>query len=135
MTMTSSPPAEIQELIVTHINAFNTNNVDLFLSVFGENAIIIDGIAPFRWLNPNAPANWLSDVEKWRKDLGVTYERLDYKMGFCTVEGSYAYAVVSGHLTVTIKGQNVVRTGTLAYTFAKHGETWKIEAQAWGRTS
>ena len=39
------------------------------------------------------------------------------------------------NLVVTIKGKTVVRTGTLAYTFAKHGEEWKVEAQAWGRTS
>ena len=38
-------------------------------------------------------------------------------------------------LSVTIKGQAVVRTGTLAYTFAKRDGVWKIEAQAWGRTS
>lgn len=56
-------------------------------------------------------------------------------MGFWTVEGSHAYAVESGTLTVTIKGQDVVRTGTLAYTFAKHADGWKIEAQAWGRLS
>ena len=56
-------------------------------------------------------------------------------MGFWNVEGSYEYAVISGTLTVTIKGQSAVLTGTLAYTFAKHGEAWKIEAQAWGRTS
>jgi hypothetical protein len=67
-------------------------------------------------------------VEKWRKDLGVSEEHLSYEMGFWNVEGSSAYAVVSGTLSVTINGQSVVRAGTLAYT-------WKIEAQAWGRTS
>jgi hypothetical protein len=36
---------------------------------------------------------------------------------------------------VTIKGQTVVRTGTLAYTFSRRGEGWKIDAQAWGRRS
>ena len=87
------------------------------------------------WLNPNAPANWLADVEKWRQDLGVSYEHLSYEMEFWNVEGSVAYAVIAGTLTVTIKGQTVVRTGTLAYTFSKHGEEWKIDAQAWGRTS
>ena len=51
------------------------------------------------------------------------------------MEGSSAYAVISGTLTVTIKGQSIVRTGTLAYTFARHDDVWKIEAQAWGRTS
>ena len=129
------PPTEIQTLIDNHINAFNTQNIELFLRIFGDTAIIIDGIAPYRWLNPNAPANWLADVEKWRKDLGVSHEHLSYKMGFWNVEGSHAYAVIAGTLSVTIKGQTADRNGTLAYTFSKHGEEWKIDAQAWGRTS
>jgi hypothetical protein len=135
MIVTKNPPPEIQILIDTHINGFNTHDNDLFLGVFGVTAIIIDGIAPYRWLNPNAPANWLADVEKWRKGLGVTEEHLSYEMGFWNVEGSSAYAVISGTLSVTIKGQPVVRTGTLAYTFANRDGVWKIEAQAWGRTS
>ena len=135
MTLASAPPSEIQTLIKNHVDGFNTQNTQLFSSVFGDNAIIIDGIAPYRWMNPNAPANWLADVEKWRKQFGVTYEHLHYEMGFWNVEGPYAYAVISGTLTVTIKGQTVARTGTLAYTFSKHGDEWKIGAQAWGRTS
>jgi hypothetical protein len=75
-----TPPREIQTLIDNHVNGFNTQNSELFLGVFGDTAIIIDGIAPYRWLNPNAPANWLADVEKWRKDLGVSYEHLSYEM-------------------------------------------------------
>lgn len=133
--MTNAPPAEIQTLIDAHVHGFNTQNNDLFLSVFGDTAIIIDGIAPYRWLNPNAPANWLADAEKWRRGLGVTSEQLSYEMGFWNVEGSSAYAVISGSLTLTIRGQSVVRTGTLAYTFAQRDGAWKIEAQAWGRTS
>ena len=134
--MTSNPPAAIQTLIDANINGFNTQDNDLFLSVFGDTAIIIDGIAPYRWLNPNAPAKWISDVDKWRKDLGVTKEYLSYEMGFWNVEGSSAYAVISGTLTVTLKDKSILRTtGTLAYTFARHDGVWKIEAQAWGRTS
>ena len=88
--MTSNTQATIQALIESHIKAFNTQDDALFLSVFGDTAIIIDGIAPFRWLNPNAPGNWLADVAKWRADLGVVQEHLSYEMGFCTVEGSWA---------------------------------------------
>jgi ketosteroid isomerase-like protein len=131
----SQPPADIQTLIDAHVKAFNTHDNELFHNVFGDTAIIVDGIAPYRWLNPNAPANWLADVKKWGEDLGVTDERLDYEMGFWNVEGSSAYAVISGTLTITIKGQSVIRTGTLAYTFGKRDGVWKIEAQAWGRTS
>ena len=68
-------------------------------------------------------------------DSGVTSEHLGYEMGFWNVEGASAYAVISGTLTVGMKGQSVVRTGTLAYTFAQRDGVWKIEAQAWGRTS
>ncbi len=133
--MTAAAPPEIQTLIEKHINGFNTQNGELFLSVFDEDAIIIDGIAPYRWLHPGAPANWLADVEEWRKDLGVTYEHLAYELGFWNVEGPHAYAVISATLTVTIKGQTSARTGTLAYTFSKQRDEWKIGAQAWGRTS
>jgi hypothetical protein len=65
----------------------------------------------------------------------VTSEHLSYEMGFWNVEGPSAYAVISATLTVTIESQSAIRTGTLAYTFANHDGVWKIEAQAWGRTS
>ena len=83
--MAGSPPTEIQTLIDNHINGFNTKNIELFVGVFGDTAIIIDGIAPYRWLNPNAPATWLADVEKWRKKFEVSYEHLSYEMGFWNV--------------------------------------------------
>ena len=84
--MAGNPPREIKSLIDNHIDGFNTQNIELFLSIFGDTAIIIDGIAPYRWLNPNAPANWLTDVEKWREALGISYEHLSYEMGFWNVE-------------------------------------------------
>ncbi len=133
--MADTPPREIRALIDNHISGFNAQDAELFFGVFGDTAIIIDGIAPYRWLNPNAATKWLADVEKWRENLGVSHEHMSYEMGFWNVEGSNAYAVIAGTLAVTIKRQTVVRTGTLAYTFSKHGEEWKIDAQAWGRTS
>ena len=60
---------------------------------------------------------------------------MSYEMGFWNVEGLYAYAVISGSLTVKLTKQSVIRTGTLADTFAKRDGKWKMEAQAWGRTS
>ena len=65
----------------------------------------------------------------------MTHEHLSFELGFWNVAGPSAYAVVAGTLTVAMKGQSVVRTGTLAYTFANRDGVWKIEAQAWGRTS
>ena len=48
--MANELPSEIQTLIENHINGFNTQNTELFLAIFGDTAIIIDGIAPYRWL-------------------------------------------------------------------------------------
>ena len=48
--MAGDPPREIKSLIDNHIDGFNTQNIELFLGVFGDTAIIIDGIPPYRWL-------------------------------------------------------------------------------------
>ena len=132
--MTDVPP-ELRTLIENHVEGFNTQNHALFLSVFSSSAIIIDGIAPYRWLNPNGPANWLGDVEKWRNGLGVTREHLSYEIGFWNVEGAHAYVVTSDTLSITMKGQIIERTGTLSYTVSKQVNEWRIDSQAWGRTS
>ena len=79
--------------------------------------------------------NWLAEVAKWRQGLGVTSEHLSYEMTFWNVEGSSAYAVISGTLAIETRSQTFVRSGTLAYTFANRNGVWKIEAQAWGRTA
>ena len=68
--MADNLPSEIQTLIENHINAFNTQNVALFLGVFGDDAIIIDGIAPYRWLTrtlrPIGLLTWKSGAKPFR---------------------------------------------------------------------
>ena len=135
VSLTTKLPAQLHSLIDAHITGFNTQNPGLFLSVFGDTAIIIDGIAPYRWLNPDAPVHWLADVEKWRKAHSVVEEHLSYEIGFAHLEGSHAYALILGTLTIRTTAQSIIRTGTLAYTFAKQRDEWKIDAQAWGRTA
>ena len=89
--MTSKPPTEIQTLIDAHINSFNSHDREGFSRVFGDTAIIIDGIAPYRWLNPNAPARWLDDVEKWRKANGVIPRRGDWVLRLLTAPAVSAF--------------------------------------------
>ena len=127
------PPIEIENLIRQHVEAFNAADISALNEVFSDTAIIVDGIAPYRWLNPHAPEKWMADADKWRAGLGVTSERFTYELSFWTVEGDFAYAAVTGSLTVSLKDQNIVRNGILAYTFAKIAGTWKIEAQTWAR--
>ena len=94
--MSHAPRAEIQALVDAHTEAFNTQNTELFLSVFGNTAVVIDGNAPYRWLNPNPSANWLADVENGRRDLGVTYDRLSPRNGIQECRGLVSLCRQSG---------------------------------------
>jgi hypothetical protein len=58
--VTSKPPGEIQALIDTHVTSSNAQSREGFRSVFRDTSVIIDGIASYRWLNPNAPEHcWM----------------------------------------------------------------------------
>ena len=58
------PPAVIQTLINAHINGFNTQDSDLFPGRFRRHCDHHRRHRTLSWLNANAPANWLADVEK-----------------------------------------------------------------------
>ena len=58
------------------------------------------------------------------------------KILHAAVVGTYAYVVISATLSLKLKtGQSASRQGVLTLTFAKQGDTWAIEAQAWARLS
>ena len=109
----------------------------MYNSAFGGDAVVIDGIVPYRWTGPNAQARWFSDAEKWVHDFGVENETIVCdRITHAAVSGTHAYVVLSATLTFSLKsGQSTSRSGILTFTFAKQGDEWKIESQAWGRLS
>jgi len=133
----NEPPAEIKALIDKVLSGFNNKDSALYTSAFGSDAVVIDGIAPYRWTEPNAPARWLSDAEKWLHDFGVEKETLVCdRITHAAVSGTHAYVVLSATLTFSLKsGQSSGRSGILTFTFAKQGDEWKVESQAWARLS
>lgn len=136
ISMPNEPPAEIKALIHTVLGGFNSKDSVLYNSAFSGDAVVIDGIAPYRWTGPNAQARWFSDAEKWVHDFGVENERIvSDRIVHAAVAGTHAYVVLSATLFFTLKGQNGSRPGILTFTFAKQGNTWKVESQAWGRLS
>ena len=136
IAMPNEPPAEIKALIDTVLGGFNSKDCALYNSAFGEDAVVIDGIAPYRWSGPNAPARWFSDAEKWVHDFGVENETIACdRIVHAAVVGTHAYVVLSATLSFTLKGQSGSRPGILTFTFAKQGDKWKVESQAWGRLS
>jgi hypothetical protein len=114
-----------------------TNHPPKSNSAFGEDAVIIDGIAPYRWTGPNAQARWFSDAEKWVHDFGVENETIVCdRIVHATVVGTHAYVVLYATLFFNLKGgQSGSRPGILTFTFVKQVNEWKVESQAWARLS
>ena len=135
--MPNEPPAEIKAVIDTVLDGFNNKDSVLYNSAFSRDAIVIDGIAPYRWTGPNAPARWFSDAEKWVHEFGVENENIACdKIVHAAVVGTHAYVVLSATLSFSLKGgQMGSRPGILTFTFGKQGDKWKVESQSWGRLS
>jgi ketosteroid isomerase-like protein len=130
------PPGEIKTLIETELGGFNKKDAALYSSAFAADAVVIDGIAPYRWTGPNAHGRWFSDAERWVHDFGVENETIVCdSIIHAAVVGTHAYVVLSATLSFTLKGQSGSRPGILTFTFAKQGDNWKVESQAWGRLS
>jgi ketosteroid isomerase-like protein len=135
--MSQELPADITALIDTVFHAFNAKNATLFHSVYGDNVVIVDGFAPYRWFGPKALAEWWADAQTWAEEGGVEHEHLAYQgIRAWGCSGHRAYASIAATLTITRKqGEPIVRPGTLTYTFARRGEVWKAEGHTWGRLS
>jgi ketosteroid isomerase-like protein len=134
--MPNELPGEIKALIDTVLGGFNGKDSALYSSAFSGDAVVIDGIAPYRWSGPNAPARWFSDAERWVHEFGVENETIACdRIAHASVVGTHAYVVLSATLSFTVKGQSDSRPGILTFTFAKQGDKWKVASQAWGRLS
>ena len=135
--MSNELPDGIKVLIDTVFTAYNSKNRDLMSGIYGNDVVIVDGFAPFRWSGPTAFNNWWADAEKWLHTGGVEKEHLS-NQGIMAwgLSGDRAYASISEILTITLKkGEQIIRPGTLTYSFAKTGEGWKAEGHTWGRLS
>ena len=121
--MANEPPPEIKALIDTVLGGFNSKHSGLYASAFGVDAVVIDGIAPYLWSGPNAPARWFSDAEKWVHEFGVESETIACdRIVHASVSGTHAYVVLSATLSFTLKGQSGSRPGILTFTFAKQDD-------------
>ena len=135
--MSQEPKDEILEIIKTAVDAYNRKDADTFKNIYGDDIVIVDGFAPFRWAGPGAQDRWWADAENWVKAGGVLKENISFEgIRCCEVVDNRAYAVLSATLTITLKAEEpIIRPGVLVYSFAKQGEEWKAEGHTWGRLS
>ena len=134
--MPKEPPAEIKAAIDTLLDGFNKKDAGLYSSAFTADAVVVDGMAPYRWRGPNSPGRWFADAEKRAHELGVADESLgDQKVVHAEVVGARTYVALAATLSFKLNGQPHSRPGILTFTLANQGGEWKIDAQAWGRLS
>lgn len=119
------------------LGGFNGKDSALYNSAFGEDAVVIDGIAPYRWTGPNARARWFLDAQKWVHDFGVETETLvSDRIVHSAVVVGHAYVFLSATLLFSLKGgRSGSIPGTLTFAFAKQGDAWNVGSQACGRLS
>jgi ketosteroid isomerase-like protein len=128
---------EIMAIVETVFKAFNSKDFESFKSVYGNNVVVVDGFAPYRWTGENALKEWWDEGEEWDKRFAVEKRDLAYKGILASgVLGPRGYTSISAVFTMTLKdGKSIVRPGILALTYAKLDEGWKVDGQAWGRLS
>ena len=86
--MPKEPPAEIKAAIDTLLDGFNKKDAGLYSRAFTADAVVVDGMAPYRWTGPNSPGRWFADAEKRAHELGVADESLgDQKVVHAEVVG------------------------------------------------
>jgi ketosteroid isomerase-like protein len=90
--------ADLRSLIDTVSSAFNSEDSARLKSVYGPDAVIVDGFAPFRWAGPEAFDRWWADAK------AETNERLiDNALLAWGVDGDRAYTSISATLSITLK--------------------------------
>lgn len=91
-------------------------------------AMIFDGVAPYRWKGPDACENWRKDTLANLSKRGVTGAHLVLgDPNLLEVSGDDAYASFPATMTFQADGKNVSVPGsTLTLTVHKVGSTWKI---------
>src|SRR5215831_5171174 len=86
--MPSELPAEIEAPIDKVLGGFNNKDSELYNSAFGADAVVIDGIAPHRWIGSNAQAPASSPTQRSGCTTSVSRTRPPYATRSYTPQSS-----------------------------------------------
>ncbi len=117
------------------INSFNKGDVKAAEATHAADAVIIDEVAPHRWLGPGAFGAWAADLDKDAKAKGQTDQRVSLgKAERVLVDGDTAYVVVPATYIYKEKGKAMVEPARMAFSLAKTADGWKISGWTWAGT-
>lgn len=117
----------------SYIEAFNDGDISTMASLFDDDGVILDGMAPHVWLGPDAVRVWYRDVMTESEHLGASGYRVTLGDALHhDVTAECAYLALPATMTFDLKGDPVTQDGA-SFTVAlrRRHDGWRISAWAW----
>jgi len=114
------------------VAAINAAKPSAIGSYFTPDAVVVDNVAPFRWMGPNAAMQWLVALMAYAKFARISnITGTIGHPGQIVVDHDRAYAVVPIRISTTRAGRHHESMGLWALTLVESGGNWKIASAAW----
>jgi len=112
--------------------AVNEGDLQAVLAAFADSAVIIEDIPPYRWDGPGAVMAWLQAMGANAQRLGVTRITMELIASIRTeVDGSRAYSIQAGQLSLGAGGSELTADGQLTFTLVEQNDVWLIDSLVW----
>lgn len=113
--------------------AFNAGDESAMSSMFTEDGVIVDGMAPHVWLGPSAAKNWYRDVLAEAEQHGASgYAVTLGEPLHHDITGDTAYLVIPATMTFSVDGAQLTQTGAyFTVALRRLAVGWRIAAWAW----
>jgi ketosteroid isomerase-like protein len=114
------------------VDAVNRSDFAAACDFFGDAAVIVEDIAPFRWEGPGAASAWLQAMGENAARLGIG--AIAMTLGPCIrieVDSGAAYALFPGQLKLSQTDADFLSDGMLTFTLKETAGRWLIDTLAW----
>ena len=123
----AAPTDEATAFLRGIMDKFNAGDVDAFLAVHADDAIIVDEFAPYAWTGVGSARRWVESYGADSKARGISGGRVDYgKPLQATGDASAAYIVLPTTYRFTQNGKKMAAPGSMTFIVRKGGKDWRI---------
>ena len=124
----ASPNDEVTAQVTRFIDSFNKGDVKAAEATHTDKGVvIIDEVAPYLWQGHDSFKNWLVDLGKHDKALGITDGKVTLgPVARVEVEGDRAYVVFPSTYTFKQKGVATKEAAHMTFALRKADAGWKI---------
>lgn len=112
--------------------AYKNGDLEAWTGFCTADTVVIDGVAPFVFLGPDACAKWwqaqitVNKKNGWSETAFVHAEPIDYQF-----EGDRFYIAVMTKFTYQVDGHDGALPGLWTLTFRKSKSGWRVTSWTW----